>query len=106
MRPRRAWWRCFSRTIFIASQDEYLTALAEALRVEYEAIVQAGIILQIDAPDLAMGRHTMYRDRSLEEFEVLAARHIEVLNHALQECAGRSGAHARVLGQLRRSASS
>jgi 5-methyltetrahydropteroyltriglutamate--homocysteine methyltransferase len=54
------------------------------LRVEYEAIVQAGIILQIDAPDLAMGRHTMYRERSLEEFEVLAARHIEVLNHALR----------------------
>jgi 5-methyltetrahydropteroyltriglutamate--homocysteine methyltransferase len=42
------------------------------------------VLLQIDAPDLAMGRHTMYRDRSLEEFEVLAARHIEVLNHALK----------------------
>jgi len=46
--------------------------------------VQAGVLLQIDAPDLAMGRHTMYRDRSLEEFEVLAAQHIEVLNHALR----------------------
>src|SRR5207302_1714101 len=53
-------------------------------RAEYEAIVRAGIILQIDAPDLAMGRHTMYRDRSLEAFEILAARHIEVLNHALR----------------------
>ncbi len=69
---------------FYASQDDYLTALAEALRVEYEAIVQAGILLQIDAPDLAMGRHTMYRERSLEEFDALAARHIEVLNHALR----------------------
>jgi 5-methyltetrahydropteroyltriglutamate--homocysteine methyltransferase len=66
------------------TQDEYLTALAEALRTEYEAIAAAGIILQIDAPDLAMGRHTMYRDRSVEEFEKLAARHIEVLNHALR----------------------
>jgi 5-methyltetrahydropteroyltriglutamate--homocysteine methyltransferase len=74
----------FQPNDFYRSQDEYLTALAEALRVEYEAIVRAGIILQIDAPDLAMGRHTMYRDRSLAEFEVLAARHIEVLNQALK----------------------
>jgi 5-methyltetrahydropteroyltriglutamate--homocysteine methyltransferase len=74
----------FQPNDFYRTQDDYLTALAEALRVEYETIVQAGIILQIDAPDLAMGRHTMYRDRSLDEFEVLAARHIEVLNHALK----------------------
>jgi 5-methyltetrahydropteroyltriglutamate--homocysteine methyltransferase len=74
----------FQPNDFYRTQDEYLTALAEALRVEYETITQAGIILQIDAPDLAMGRHTMYRDRSTEEFEVLAARHIEVLNHALR----------------------
>jgi len=74
----------FQPNDFYRTQDDYLTALAEALRVEYETIVQAGIILQIDAPDLAMGRHTMYRDRSTEEFEVLAARHIEVLNHALR----------------------
>jgi 5-methyltetrahydropteroyltriglutamate--homocysteine methyltransferase len=66
------------------TQDEYLTALAAALQSEYEAIVSAGFILQIDAPDLAMGRHTMYRERSLEEFERLAARHVEVLNHALR----------------------
>ncbi len=74
----------FQPNDFYASQDDYLTALAEALRVEYETIVQAGILLQIDAPDLAMGRHTMYRERSLEEFDALAARHIEVLNHALR----------------------
>jgi 5-methyltetrahydropteroyltriglutamate--homocysteine methyltransferase len=74
----------FQPNDFYRTQDEYLTALAEALRIEYETIAQAGIILQIDAPDLAMGRHTMYRDRSTEEFEVLAARHIEVLNHALR----------------------
>jgi 5-methyltetrahydropteroyltriglutamate--homocysteine methyltransferase len=74
----------FQPNDFYRSQDEYLTALAEALRIEYEAIVQAGIVLQIDAPDLAMGRHTMYRERSTEEFAILAARHIEVLNHALR----------------------
>jgi 5-methyltetrahydropteroyltriglutamate--homocysteine methyltransferase len=74
----------FQPNDYYRTQDDYLIALAEALRSEYEAIVAAGIILQIDAPDLAMGRQTMYRNRSLEEFETLAARHIEVLNHALR----------------------
>jgi 5-methyltetrahydropteroyltriglutamate--homocysteine methyltransferase len=74
----------FQPNDFYRTQDEYLGALAEALRTEYEAIVAAGVVLQIDAPDLAMGRHTMYRSRTLEEFDVLAARHIEVLNHALR----------------------
>ena len=74
----------FQPNDFYPTQDAYLEALADALAVEYEAIVAAGIILQIDAPDLAMGRHTLYRDRTVEEFEVLAARHIEVLNHALR----------------------
>lgn len=64
--------------------DEYLEAVAEAMRVEYETIVGAGLLLQIDAPDLAMGRHTMYRDRSVEEFLRRAVVHIEVLNHALR----------------------
>ena len=74
----------FQPNDYYRTQDEYLEALAAALQVEYESIVAAGIVLQIDAPDLAMGRHTMYRDRSLEEFESLAARHIEVLNYALR----------------------
>ena len=74
----------FQPNDYYRTQDEYLEALAAALQAEYESIVHAGIILQIDAPDLAMGRHTMYRDRTLEEFESLAARHIEVLNHALR----------------------
>jgi 5-methyltetrahydropteroyltriglutamate--homocysteine methyltransferase len=74
----------FQPNDFYPTQDDYLEALANALAVEYEAIVAAGIILQIDAPDLAMGRHTLYRDRTVEQFEVLAARHIEVLNHALR----------------------
>jgi 5-methyltetrahydropteroyltriglutamate--homocysteine methyltransferase len=74
----------FQPNDYYGTQDAYLEALAEALRSEYEPIVAAGLILQIDAPDLAMGRHTMYRNRSLEEFDILAARHIEVLNHALR----------------------
>jgi 5-methyltetrahydropteroyltriglutamate--homocysteine methyltransferase len=74
----------FQPNDYYRTQDDYLVALAEALRAEYEPIVAAGLLLQIDAPDLAMGRHTMYRDRTVEEFEQLAARHIEVLNHALR----------------------
>ena len=74
----------FQPNDYYPTQDDYLNALAEALRSEYEAIVTAGLLLQIDAPDLAMGRHTMYRNRSVEEFETLAAQHIEVLNHALR----------------------
>jgi 5-methyltetrahydropteroyltriglutamate--homocysteine methyltransferase len=74
----------FQPNDFYPSADAYLEALAEALRAEYEAIVAAGFLLQIDAPDLGMGRHTLYRDRSEEEFTVLAARHIEAHNHALR----------------------
>jgi len=83
----------FQPNDYYRTQDEYLEALAAALQSEYEAIVHAGIILQIDAPDLAMGRHTLYRDRTLEEFETLAARHIEVLNHALRNV---SAEHVRM----------
>jgi 5-methyltetrahydropteroyltriglutamate--homocysteine methyltransferase len=74
----------FQPNDFYRTQDEYLEAVAEAMRVEYEGIVASGILLQIDAPDLAMGRHTMYRQRTTQEFLSLAARHIEVLNHALR----------------------
>jgi 5-methyltetrahydropteroyltriglutamate--homocysteine methyltransferase len=69
------------------SQDAYLEAVAEGMRAEYELITGSGLLVQIDAPDLAMGRHTMYRDRSVEEFLNRAARHIEVLNHALRNVA-------------------
>jgi 5-methyltetrahydropteroyltriglutamate--homocysteine methyltransferase len=54
------------------------------MRAEYAAIVAQGLVLQIDAPDLAMGRHTMYRDRSVKEFLELAALHVEVLDDALR----------------------
>ena len=74
----------FQPNDFYRTQDAYLEALADAMRAEYQAIVDRGVLLQIDAPDLAMGRHTMYRDRSVDEFLRLAARHIEVLNHALR----------------------
>ncbi len=74
----------FQPNDYYKTQDEYLEAVAEAMRTEYEAIVGAGLLLQIDAPDLAMGRHTMYRDRSVADFLDRAALHIDVLNHALR----------------------
>lgn len=66
-----------------ASDDDYLQALAEALRHEYHAIVDAGLILQLDSPDLGLGRHMMYSD--LDEAAYLARidRHVAALNHAL-----------------------
>jgi 5-methyltetrahydropteroyltriglutamate--homocysteine methyltransferase len=74
----------FQPNEYYRTQDEYLEAVAEAMQVEYEGIVAAGLLVQIDAPDLAMGRHTMYRDRSVDDFLDRAALHIEVLNHALR----------------------
>ena len=67
-----------------ATQDTYLEALAEAMRPEYEAIVGAGLILQLDSPDLGLGRHMMYKDRSDAEYLTLIGGHVEALNHALR----------------------
>jgi 5-methyltetrahydropteroyltriglutamate--homocysteine methyltransferase len=74
----------FQPNDYYPTQDAYLEALGETMRAEYEAIVGAGFLLQIDAPDLGMGRHTMYRDRSVGDYLKAAARHVEVLNHALR----------------------
>lgn len=75
----------FQPNDFYPTQDAYLEALGEAMRAEYEAIVGAGFLLQIDAPDFGMGRHTMYRNASVEDYLSAAARHVEVLNHALRD---------------------
>lgn len=68
------------------SHEAYLEALAEAMRPEYEAIVAAGYVLQIDSPDIGLGRHTLFKRRTLQEYESLASLHIEMLNHALRNC--------------------
>ena len=57
------------------------------MRHEYETVAKAGIVLQIDCPDLAMGRHIQYADLSLEEFRKRAGMHIAALNHALANIA-------------------
>ena len=74
----------FFRNEHYPSQEAYLTAIAEAMRHEYETIAQAGLVLQIDCPDLAMGRHIQYADLSLAEFRKRARLHVEALNHALR----------------------
>ena len=66
------------------TQEAYLYAIAEAMRQEYETVAEAGLVLQIDCPDLAMGRHIQYAQLSLAEFRKMAQLHIEALNHALQ----------------------
>ena len=76
----------FQPNEYYADHARYLEALGDAMRPEYEAIVNAGFLLQIDSPDLGLGRHTLFKHRSLEEFEQLASLHIEVLNHALRNC--------------------
>jgi 5-methyltetrahydropteroyltriglutamate--homocysteine methyltransferase len=65
-----------------ASHEAYLAAIAEAMRHEYETIARAGLIVQIDCPDLAMGRHIQYAGLSLAEFRKAARLHVEALNHA------------------------
>jgi 5-methyltetrahydropteroyltriglutamate--homocysteine methyltransferase len=73
----------FFRNDFYPSHQDYLFACADALRHEYEAIVAAGVTLQIDCPDLAMGRHTQFADLDLSGFRERMALHVEALNRAL-----------------------
>jgi 5-methyltetrahydropteroyltriglutamate--homocysteine methyltransferase len=67
------------------ARRDYLMALADALRVEYRAITEAGYTLQVDCPDLAMGRHVEFGDRPLDEFLANLELHLEALNHGLEE---------------------
>lgn len=74
----------FQPNRYYPSHAAYLEALAEAMRPEYERIVASGFLLQLDSPDLGLGRHMMFKDKSDAEYERLAALHVEVLNHALR----------------------
>jgi 5-methyltetrahydropteroyltriglutamate--homocysteine methyltransferase len=73
----------FFRNEHYPSQQAYLEAIAEAMRHEYETVAKAGLVLQIDCPDLAMSRHIQYADLSLPEFRKRAQLHVEALNHAV-----------------------
>jgi 5-methyltetrahydropteroyltriglutamate--homocysteine methyltransferase len=66
------------------SHEAYVEAIAAAMQDEYEAIVNAGFVLQLDCPDLAMARHTSFQELGESEFLKRAAFHVDVLNHALR----------------------
>ena len=67
------------------SEERYLQALAQALSVEYRAIVQSGFVLQIDAPDLALERHISYKDEPLAKFLGFVERVVSAINEAVRE---------------------
>lgn len=75
----------FLQNDFYATREEYLQALAEAMKEEYETIVASGLDLQLDCPDLALSRHMLFTDLSDEEFIKVAASHVEALNYALSD---------------------
>ncbi len=69
---------------YYATREHYLEAIANAMREEYECVINAGFDLQIDCPDLAMGRHIQFADATLADFRRQAALNVEALNHALR----------------------
>ncbi len=73
----------FFRNDHYPTREAYVQAIAEAMRHEYETVVKSGFVLQIDCPDLAMGRHIQFADLSLADFRKQAQLNIEALNHAL-----------------------
>lgn len=68
---------------FYGSRDAYLAALADVMAEEYRTIVDAGLLLQLDCPDLALSRHMLFNDLSDAAFLAIANSHVEALNHAL-----------------------
>ena len=74
----------FLKNDFYPNRENYLHALADALKAEYELIVKSGLDLQIDCPDLALSRHMLFNDLSDKEFIKIANSHVEALNYALE----------------------
>lgn len=74
----------FQPNAFYPSHLTYLEAVAEAMRVEYEAIVAAGFVLQVDSPDLGLGRHMMFKRLPEEEYLQRVNENVDALNHALR----------------------
>ena len=68
---------------YYPTREEYLATLADVMKQEFEAIVEAGFILQLDCPDLAMSRHMRFPDLGLEDFLTIAEGNVEALNHSI-----------------------
>jgi 5-methyltetrahydropteroyltriglutamate--homocysteine methyltransferase len=77
----------FFKNEYYKDYETYLFAIADAMRPEYEAVAKAGLILQVDCPDLAMGRHIQFADLDLAGFRKMAGLHVAALNHALANVA-------------------
>jgi 5-methyltetrahydropteroyltriglutamate--homocysteine methyltransferase len=77
----------FQPNHYYPDHQSYLEALANAMQVEYEAITDAGLILQLDSPDLGLGRHMMFKDKTDREYQELANLHVEILNYATRNIA-------------------
>jgi len=73
----------FFKNEYYPSHEAYVFAIAEAMKAEYEAIARSGATLQIDCPDLAMGRHMNSKGVTLADFRKRSALHVEALNHAV-----------------------
>ena len=75
----------FLQNAHYPSREAYLSALADAMKAEYETIVAAGLDLQLDCPDLALSRHMLFTELSDDDFVKVANLHVEALNHALSD---------------------
>ena len=74
----------FQPNEYYPNDEQFLAALAEVMKVEYQKIADAGLILQVDCPDLAMGRHIRFRDVDTAAFKRAAQAQVEALNYALE----------------------
>jgi 5-methyltetrahydropteroyltriglutamate--homocysteine methyltransferase len=75
----------FLRNEHYPTREAYLARLVDVMKAEYDAIHRAGYVLQVDCPDLAMGRHLMFHELSNAEFVKIAEANVEALNHALRD---------------------
>jgi 5-methyltetrahydropteroyltriglutamate--homocysteine methyltransferase len=75
----------FLHNRYYVDEEAYLYALADVMRAQYQAIVEAGFVLQLDCPDLALSRHTVFAHLSLEAFRDVVALHVEALNYAVRD---------------------
>ncbi|HKW90661.1 MAG TPA: epoxyalkane--coenzyme M transferase, partial [Methylomirabilota bacterium] len=75
----------FLQNTHYPSRDAYLARLVDVMKEEYDAIHRAGFVLQVDCPDLAMGRHLAFPEKSNAEFVKIAEANVEALNHALRD---------------------
>ena len=74
----------FLQNQYYPTREQYLAVLAEVMREEYQAIIDAGLHLQLDCPDLALSRHMLFNDLTDEEFIKVANQNVEALNYALE----------------------